>query len=527
MTAIMWFRRDLRLADNPALRAAAQADAVLPVFVVEEPARAAAPRSAGARQVPPAFVADEPAGAAASLGAGAGVPPSVLLTDEPQGAAAPRSPQAWRDASLAALHEATDGALVVRVGDPALVLAELAAQVGAGQVHAAWDLTPAGRRRDEAVERALADRQVELVRSGTAYAVAPGRLTTGKGEPYQVFTPFSRAWREFPVPPPTPRPVLRWARLPVAGDVIGALPAVNGSALGGGASGTACGVALDGRAVGGSAAKKPAAAGYAAGEAAALARWHDFLDADLATYSQERDRPDLDTTSRLSAHLAWGEVHPRTLLADLIAHPDASGPGAQQFLGELAWREFFADVLWHRPASAWSDLRPELADMQRDPAGAEVEAWRAGRTGFPLIDAGMRQLDARGWMHNRVRMVTASFLVKDLHVSWQVGAQHFLDRLVDGDLASNTGNWQWVAGTGVDAAPYFRIFNPVSQGLKFDPHGDYVRRWVPELAHLPGAAAHEPWRHPDGYAHGYPHRIVDHDEERREALDRYARARGR
>ena len=181
MTAIMWFRRDLRLADNPALRAAAQADAVLPVFVVEEPARAAAPRSAGARQVPPAFVADEPAGAAASLGARAGVPPHVLLTDEPQGAAAPRSPQAWRDASLAALHEATDGALVVRVGDPALVLAELAAQVGAGQVHAAWDLTPAGRRRDEAVGRALADRQVELVRSGTAYAVAPGRLTTGKG----------------------------------------------------------------------------------------------------------------------------------------------------------------------------------------------------------------------------------------------------------------------------------------------------------------------------------------------------------
>ena len=236
-------------------------------------------------------------------------------------------------------------------------------------------------------------------------------------------------------------------------------------------------------------------------------RWRAGTTSSTPTWpptAQERDRPDLDTTSRLSAHLAWGEVHPRTLLADLIAHPDASGPGAQQFLGELAWREFFADVLWHRPASAWSDLRPELADMQRDAAGAEVEAWRAGRTGFPLVDAGMRQLAARGWMHNRVRMVTASFLVKDLHVSWQVGAQHFLDRLVDGDLASNTGNWQWVAGTGVDAAPYFRIFNPVSQGLKFDPHGDYVRRWVPELAHLPGAAAHEPWRHPDGYAHGYP-----------------------
>jgi len=180
-------------------------------------------------------------------------------------------------------------------------------------------------------------------------------------------------------------------------------------------------------------------------------------------------------------------------------------------------------VLWHRPDSAWEDLRP--LQMEHDGDGELVDAWREGRTGYPFVDAGMRQLRAIGWMHNRLRMVTASFLVKDLHVRWQVGARHFLDHLADGDLASNNHGWQWVAGTGTDAAPYFRIFNPVLQGKRFDPEGDYVRQWVPELAHLPGKAAHEPWRHEDGHAGGYPERIVDHAEERREALDRYEQSR--
>ncbi len=186
-------------------------------------------------------------------------------------------------------------------------------------------------------------------------------------------------------------------------------------------------------------------------------------------------------------------------------------------------------MLWHRPDSAWGDLRDELARIRYDTgpeAEALVDAWRRGRTGYPFVDAGMRQLLETGWMHNRVRMVTASFLVKDLHVWWPVGARHFLDHLVDGDLASNNHGWQWVAGTGTDAAPYFRVFNPVSQGKKFDPDGDYVRRWVPELAHLPGSAAHEPWRHPDGYEAAYPQPIVEHDDERKDALDRYQQARG-
>ena len=177
-------------------------------------------------------------------------------------------------------------------------------------------------------------------------------------------------------------------------------------------------------------------------------------------------------------------------------------------------------MLWNQPRTAWHDLRPEMSRMRYDEPEDGIEAWRTGHTGYPVVDAGMRQLLAQGWMHNRVRMITASFLTKDLHVWWPVGARHFLEHLVDGDIASNNHGWQWVAGTGTDASPYFRVFNPVTQGRKFDPDGAYVRRWVPELAHLAGAAAHEPWDAPDGYAHGYPRRIVDHAAERLEALSR-------
>jgi deoxyribodipyrimidine photo-lyase len=183
------------------------------------------------------------------------------------------------------------------------------------------------------------------------------------------------------------------------------------------------------------------------------------------------------------------------------------------------------------PDSAWHDWSDSLrgmayADPDDPDVAADIEAWRQGRTGFPVVDAGMRQLATEGWMHNRVRMITASFLVKDLHVWWPVGARHFLEHLLDGDIASNNHGWQWVAGTGTDASPYFRVFNPVTQGIRFDPRGEYVRRWVPELDHLGGKAAHEPWKAPDGYAHGYPQRIVDHGVERERALSRYEAARG-
>jgi deoxyribodipyrimidine photo-lyase len=269
----------------------------------------------------------------------------------------------------------------------------------------------------------------------------------------------------------------------------------------------------------------------AAGERAAWRRAVAFLDSAARGYDDRRDRPDVEGTSRLSAALHFGCIHPRQLLDRL----DPSDPGHRTFESELCWREFYADVLFHRPESARLAYRSEWRTFRAD-TGAEAdrrfEAWTEGRTGYPVVDAGMRQLAGEAWMHNRVRMIVASFLVKDLHLDWTRGARWFMSRLVDGDLASNQHGWQWVAGTGTDAAPYFRVFNPVAQGLRFDPEGDYVRRWVPELAHLPGAEIHEPWRHGSSlFAAGdYPAPIVDHAAEREEALARYQvhrAARGR
>jgi deoxyribodipyrimidine photo-lyase len=259
-----------------------------------------------------------------------------------------------------------------------------------------------------------------------------------------------------------------------------------------------------------------------AGEDAALRRWQAFRDQHLADYADARERPDQPGTSRLSPYLKVGAIHPRTILADLAR---ARSQAARTYVDELAWREFYADVLHAEPHSAWGDLRAELRAMSYDGDPALVRAWKEGRTGFPMVDAGMRQLAQTGWMHNRLRMVTASFFCKDLHLWWPEGARHFLDHLMDGDLASNNHGWQWVAGTGTDASPYFRVFNPVTQGKKFDPSGDYVRRWVPELAHVAGKRVHEPWAIDGGYDHGYPEPVVDHGEERAEALRRYDAAR--
>jgi deoxyribodipyrimidine photo-lyase len=414
-------------------------------------------------------------------------------------AGAPR--RAWLARSLAALSPALDGALTIRSGDPVDVVLEVARQLGSGHrpasVHVTADAGPYGRQRDDAVAGVLDEAGSALVRTGTPYAVGPGSVRKPDGSAYQVFTPFARAWAEHGWPQPAPEPAgLRWART-VESEGLPAEPS-------------------------------PAELGElvlpAVGEAAALDRWREFLEDGLLRYQEERDRPDRAGTSGLSAHLKYGEIHPRTLLADLAERRDA---GAQSFRTELAWREFYADVLWHRPESARQYYRPQLSAMSWSRPGMRVEAWRTGRTGFPFVDAGMRQLLAEGWMHNRVRMVVASFLVKDLHVEWRVGARHFMRWLRDGDLASNSHGWQWAAGTGTDAAPYVRIFNPVTQGLRFDPDGDYVRRYLPELRHLSGATAHQPWTVADGYAQGYPERIVDHGVERAEALARFGAVRSR
>ncbi|MCA1782458.1 MAG: deoxyribodipyrimidine photo-lyase [Dermatophilaceae bacterium] len=455
-TSVVWLRRDLRLADNPALLTAAS--------------------ESGKDGVCVAVVLD-----------------SALLGRSDRRAARYLASLRMLDADLG-------GALTVLQGPPEHALPTLAEELGTDAVHISRETTPYGRRRDARVETALADMGVDLRATGTPYAVGPGSVLTGGGTPYKVFTPFSRAWREHGWARPAERPDARWLRAD-SGIALaeGALPHDTDD--------------------------------ESAGESAAYERWRRFLDDDLAGYDADRNRPDLDTTSRMSIPLKYGEIHPRTMLADLLDHELWGSDDVDRFVTELCWREFYADVLWHRPDSAWQDWSGTLRGLSyADPAdpdvAADIEAWTLGRTGFPIVDAGMRQLATEGWMHNRVRMITASFLVKDLHVWWPVGARHFLEHLRDGDIASNNHGWQWVAGTGTDASPYFRVFNPVTQGGRFDPTGEYVRRWVPELGHLRGKSAHEPWKAGDGYTHGYPERIVDHAVEREKALSRYESARG-
>jgi deoxyribodipyrimidine photo-lyase len=316
----------------------------------------------------------------------------------------------------------------------------------------------------------------------------------GDRTPYRVYTPFFTAWSAhgWRAPAPDPDAWPDWRRDesgPFASDGIPDEPDLGATVL------------------------------PPSGEEAALARWDEFRADGLSSYADLRDRADLAGTSGLSTHLKWGEIHPRTLLADLD-----DSRGHEVFRKEIAWREFYADVLHHAPDSARTWLDPRFARMEHDAgpvADARFDAWSQGLTGYPFVDAGMRQLLAEGWVHNRVRMVVASFLVKDLHLPWQRGARWFMQHLRDGDLASNQHGWQWVAGSGTDASPYFRIFNPVTQGLRFDPDGDYVRRYVPELRGLAGKEAHEPWKAPL-LAPDYPAPVVDHGEERDESLRRYA-----
>ncbi|WP_263120062.1 deoxyribodipyrimidine photo-lyase [Cellulomonas sp. RIT-PI-Y] len=452
MTSLHWFRRDLRLGDNPALMAAADSGAVLPVFVLDP-----------------------------ALWSAAGDPRRAYLVR-----------------SLRALDGQLDGRLLIRRGRPRTVLPHLVREVEAEAVHVAEDCAPAGRRRDEAVEDALG---VPLIRTGSPYAVTPGRVRTGGGEGYKVFTPFRRAWQDhgWHSPAPDHRAALSKLDL-VDGGRSDDLPDADPPE----------GLTLPD-----------------AGEEAALDRWAEMLDGPLAHYDTERDRPDLDSTSRLSVPLKWGEIHPRTILADLARRRSIA---ADTFRGQIAWRDFHADVLFHTPSARDTSLTAVLPDDSWAEGAEEREAlaaWTAGRTGFPLVDAGMRQLLAEGWMHNRVRMVVASFLVKDLHVRWQRGAEHFMAWLIDGDVPQNQLNWQWVAGTGRDASPYFRVFNPVRQGQKFDPDGQYVRRWVPELRDIPGKAVHEPWKLPRSAAPDYPEPMLDHGAERAATLEAYQEHRRR
>ncbi len=444
MGSVLWFRRDLRLADHPALLAAAQDGPVVALFILDD----ALLRPSGLARI--AFLYR-------TL--------RVL------------------DADL----RARGGALLVRRGAPEQVVPALVRETRSSAVHISADFGPYGAARDQRVEQAL--RGVPLVRTGSPFAVAPGRVTKADGSPYKVYSAFYRAWlaHGWRAPAASGSAEIDW-RGDLAGLDIPPDPDLPARL------------------------RLPEA-----GEGAALAAWQAFRRHHLPAYPEGRDRPDLDATSRLSPHLHFGSVHPRTLLAEL-------GPAHETFRKELAWREFYAAVLHFWPASAREYFLPAMAAMpyaSGETAQRHLAAWQDGQTGYPIVDAGMRQLLEQGWMHNRVRMIVASFLVKDLHLEWQLGARYFMRHLVDGDLASNQHGWQWTAGTGTDAAPYYRIFNPVTQGRKFDPDGSYIRRFVPELQALPAAEIHEPWKRRDGVPDGYPEPIVDHARERAESLARY------
>jgi deoxyribodipyrimidine photo-lyase len=431
MSTLLWFRRDLRLADLPALLEAAAEDGdVLACYVLD-------PR----------------------LTASSG----------------PRRLQFLYD-SLRELNDGLGGRLFVAEGRPEDRIPALAKAVDATAVHISADYSPFGRQRDETVRAALSD--IALEATGSAYLVSPGRVAKDDGTKYKVFTPYFRRWQDngWRAPAESSATAARWID-PADATAAGA--------------GTNSDIPDPGTEL-----------SLTAGEAAARRRWSEFVDDGLAGYADDRNRPDLDTTSRMSAYLHFGNIHPRTMAADL-----GRGDGPQAYLRELAFRDFYATVLAEWPRSAWWNWNTSFDAIRVDDdedAQQRFEAWKAGKTGFPIVDAGMRQMRETGFMHNRVRMITASFLVKDLHLPWQWGARWFMEQLQDGDIASNNHGWQWAAGCGTDAAPYFRVFNPDTQAKKFDPSGDYVRRWVPDVGT------------PD-----YPEPVVDHRSEREEALRRY------
>ena len=409
----------------------------------------------------------------------------ALFVDDPSLRRVSGAPRlAYLHDCLRELDGALSGALVVRRGDPVEVVPAVAREVGASEVFVTRDHTPLGRHRDERVRAALSELAIGFTGVGSNYAVVPGTVRKNDGSPYSVFTPFFRVWLDHlraelsdPGVPRTPG-AADWVRLD--GDPL--------------PERVDPGIELP-----------------AAGSAAATARWEEFAHGALSQYGEQRNLPGVDGTSRLSPALKWGTIHPVGIIERIV--DDVGDPGVdpievhRTFISELAWREFYADVLFHRPESAWRNLNPAFDAMVVDTdaeARARFARWAEGSTGFPIVDAGMRQLNATGWMHNRVRMIVASFLVKDLHLPWQWGAGYFMARLVDGDVASNSHGWQWTAGTGTDAAPYFRIFNPWSQQERYDPDGEFVAEWVPELE-----------------TGSRPEPMLDHAVERDVALERY------
>ncbi len=435
---IIWFRRDLRIGDHPALLEAIKgSDEIVPLFILDK------------KQI------DE---------AGA-----KLL--------------AYMGQSLRALDESIGNKLHIIEGDQVEVLKDLIARYNIKEVHISDEYERYGAARDARVEAA----GIPLVRTGSPYAVKPGRVVKPSDEtPYRVYTPFYRAWRTHGYRAPVAAP--KEIKAPTPPAEYRNFPDFSFP---------------DGVHI------------IEAGEAAALRRFKEFKKKGLDSYDENRNFASIDGTSKMSTYLKFGEIHPRTLLDGLD-----ETKAQDTFRKEIAWREFYADVLFNNPDTDTEYYAAKFKEMRYDKPGKQFQAWCEGKTGYPFVDAAMRQLLIEGWMHNRTRMVVASFLVKDLHLEWQHGERFFAEHLVDYDVASNAHGWQWTAGTGTDASPYYRVFNPIEQGRRFDENGDYIRKYVPELAHLSAAEIHEPWLFLDGHSHGYPERIVDHAVERIESLER-------
>ncbi|MFB6227162.1 MAG: deoxyribodipyrimidine photo-lyase [Halobacteriales archaeon] len=464
--ALFWHRRDLRVSDNVGLDAARGAGPVVPVFVIDRD------------------VLDHAS------------PPRVAFMCDALN-------------SLRASYREQGGDLLIAHGDPRDVIPDLAREHGVDRVVWNRDYSGLARERDAAVRQALDDAGIDREAHHDAIHHKPGSITTNKGDIYSVYTYFWKKWRDRPKAEP-----LDLLEREDLADLGGGNPVPTPADLG---------------------FAEPEAEVPAASTEAARERLHSFCAGPIYEYAEQRDYPTADCTSRLSAHLKWGTIGPREVYAATDrAMADANGESArdsvEEFQSQLAWREFYTHVLWGRPdvvTSNYKDYENEIA-WRADPEA--LQAWKDGETGYPIVDAGMRQLRAEAYMHNRLRMIVASFLTKDLMIDWRAGYDWFRRKLVDHETGNDNGGWQWAASTGTDAQPYFRIFNPMTQGERYDPDAEYIAEYVPELRDVPADAVHS-WHELDPgtrkmHAPDYPDPIVDHSERREEAIAMFEAARG-